>query len=124
MWAVGDWRRAWHRLIRKHRLLGSVLFVAAMLACTGQSMVAYIGTALCESLECCSDEAGDEEQDCPCPIDCSMGCAAGLARALPPDRSFAVVAPAPMADSLQLTAERTPGEPDLPGLVHVPKRVG
>lgn len=122
--AVEEWRRAWHRLLRQHRLLGSVLFVLAMFVCTGQSLVAYVATALCETAECCSDEPGDEERECPCPLDCAMGCGAAVARALPPEPSFELVAPAPKSDPVRLIAERTPGEPDLPGFVHVPKRAG
>ena len=120
-------RRVAKRLRARQRAIRAVIrfFAALTLAFfVMQSSVAWALTSLDRS-SCCDGEGGDDERDertCPCPLDCSTGCAGSSVRALPAasvDLSSSLLPAIVIVDDLPPAA---PVSTDPLDILHVPKR--
>lgn len=114
---LGSRRRTFRTLIR---FLSALLLAFFVL----QSSVAW-ALAHIDRTDCCDGEAGDDdrkEPSCPCPLDCSKGCAVSLMRAMPPaslDLMSGLVPAIAIVDDLPPAA---PASTDPLDILHVPKR--
>ncbi|MEJ7733383.1 MAG: hypothetical protein WKG00_29825 [Polyangiaceae bacterium] len=69
------------------------------------------------------DEDGDDDsRDCPCPLDCSGGCAGNAIRGVAPAGLIAIHGPAPAVEVCSPMPLATPGDIDASDILHVPRR--
>jgi hypothetical protein len=68
------------------------------------------------------EDERDDSRDCPCPLDCSHGCAGASTRGVPPAGILAIHGPAPAVEVCAPMAATTPADIDCSDILHVPKR--
>jgi hypothetical protein len=102
-----------------------LLVVAVLAFFTFQSTVAYAAAFFEDDRAgCCpggDDSDADEEQDsCPCPLECAAGCA-GTLRALAPEIAQAARGPALVTELILVDEIEDPPSADPFEVLHVPK---